>query len=132
MSVLVLAWAGCLILVPASIGEQILGETWTVSRSILPWVVTEQVVWALATGPISLLSAYRRWRMLLTVRVVYLGAVACALALTVPTGEIEWVMSGMVAAAVTNCVILWLASRRLHRELPASEPVSGQPSERTD
>jgi O-antigen/teichoic acid export membrane protein len=132
MSVLVLAWAMCLILVPASIGEQVLGETWAVSRAILPWVVMEQVVWALATGPISLLSAYRRWRMLLTVRVVYLVAVACALALTVPSGDIEWVMSGMVAAAAANCAVLWFAAHHVSRDLPVTEPVSGPPSQRRD
>lgn len=115
MSVLVLAWAGCLALVPLAIGEQVLGETWVGSRAILPWVVLEQVVWALASGPISLLSAYRRWRTLLTIRVAYLTAVGCALAVTVGSGNLTWVMAGMVVAAAANCTILVLASRGLHR-----------------
>lgn len=132
MSVLVLTWAACLVLVPQRIGEQVLGETWTGSRAILLWVVAEQVVWALASGPISLLSSYRRWRILLTVRVIYLAAVACALALTVGSGNLTWVMSGMVAAAVINCAILGLASRRLHDGPPAPRPVQGSTSERSD
>lgn len=132
MSVLVLAWAACLIMIPPHIGEQVLGETWSVSRAILPWVVLEQVVWALASGPISLLSAYRRWRTLLTVRVVYLVVVACALGLTVGSGNLTWVMTGMVAAATTNCAILWLASRRVHRPAPAPETVPEAASEPAD
>lgn len=132
MSVLVLAWATFLFLVPQGAGEQVLGETWAVGRAILPWVVAEQVVWAVASGPISLLSAYRRWRTLLTVRVAYLAVVAAVLAVTVGTGEITWVMSGMVVAAFTNCAVLWFAARRLQGEAPTSELAAHPSSERVD
>ncbi|MCW2738725.1 hypothetical protein [Nocardioides sp.] len=125
MSVLVLAWAGCLALLPRSIGEQVLGETWGSARAILPWVVLEQVVWALASGPISLLSTYRRWRTLLTVRVAYLAAVAVVLVVTVGSGNLVWVMGGMVAAAVANFVILAGASRGLHSEPAATGATAG-------
>ncbi|WP_322920491.1 MATE family efflux transporter [Nocardioides renjunii] len=128
MSVLVLAWAVCLALVPQSIGEQVLGETWMVSRAILPWVVLEQVVWALASGPISLLSSYRRWRMLLAIRTGYLVAVACALTLTVGSGNLVWVMAGMVAAATANGVALLLASRRLTRGATSAAATTGSRS----
>lgn len=112
MSLLVLAWGGCLALLSDGAGEQLLGETWAGSRAILLWPMIELVIWALATGPIALLGTYRRWRTLLLVRVAYLTAVTCALGVTVASGSLTRVMVGMVLAAAVNCVILTFAARR--------------------
>lgn len=112
MCLFVLVWGGCLALLPASVGEQILGETWTGSRAILLWAVLELVMWALASGPIALLGTYHRWRTLLFVRVAYLITVAFALSMTVTSGSVSRVMIGMVLASASNCLILSLAARR--------------------
>ena len=106
MSLLVLGWGGCLFLLPDAVGEHILGDTWSASRSVLIWATLELVLWALASGPVALLTSYRRWRTLLGLRVAYVATVACALAVTVSSGEISRVMIGMLAASAANCTFL--------------------------
>ncbi|MEO5663052.1 MAG: hypothetical protein ABIR39_07195 [Nocardioides sp.] len=112
MSALVLAWGGALLLLPDAAGEQVLGESWANSRTILIWAVLEIVIWALATGPIALLGSYRQWRTLIRVRIVYLITVGCTLGVTVPSGSLTRVMIGMAFASAVNCTILTVAARR--------------------
>ena len=112
MSLLVIAWGVCLALLPTSVGEQVLGQTWAGSREILLWAVLELVMWALASGPIALLGTYRRWQTLLLVRIAYLLAVGVALGLTVTTGSLTLVMIGMLAASAVNLLVLSVAARR--------------------
>lgn len=112
MSLLVLAWGGCLFLVPDALGEQVLGDTWSASRSVLIWATLELVLWGLASGPVALLTSYRRWKTLLCLRVAYLATVACALGVTISSGEISHVMIGMVAASAANCALFLVMAVR--------------------
>lgn len=112
MSLLVLVWGGCLFLLPGVVGEQILGDTWSATRTVLIWATLELMVWALASGPVALLTSYRRWQRLLGLRVIYILAVACALALTVGSGDIAHVMIGMVAASAINLTLLLVLAAR--------------------
>ena len=120
MGLLVIAWGGFLSLVPDDVGVHVLGETWARSSEVLPWAVLELVVWALATGPIALLSACRRWRTLLFVRVAYMAMVTCALAVTIASGDVVRVMIGMVVASAVNCLVLTVAARGLSQERVAA------------
>ena len=85
-------------------------------RSPAAYGVLELVMWALATGPIALLSAYRRWRTLLLARVAYMAMVTCALAVTILSGSVVRVMIGMVLASAGNCLVLSMAARGLSRD----------------
>jgi O-antigen/teichoic acid export membrane protein len=114
MSVLVLAWGGCVGLLPDSVGEQVLGAAWAGSRAILWWSMLDMVLGALASGPIALLGTYRKWATLLLVRVVYLATVAGSLVVTVSSGNLVHVMIGMVFASALSVVVLGVASRREH------------------
>jgi O-antigen/teichoic acid export membrane protein len=119
MSVLVLVWGGCFLLLPDDLGRQILGATWTASRAVLVWATLELVIWALGSGSVALLTSYRRWQALLAIRAVYLVAVACALGLTVPSGDVTDVMVGMVVASAITCTLLFLAAKSLKRRSAA-------------
>ena len=112
MSLVVMTWGGLLALLPDVAGEQVLGETWSSSRAIWLWAVLEIALWALATGPIALLGAYRRWRTLMLARIAYLVTVVCVLGVTVSGGSLSRVMMGMVLASALNCLILTVAARR--------------------
>ncbi|RYC11535.1 hypothetical protein [Nocardioides zhouii] len=116
MGLLVVAWGGFLLLVPDDVGVHVLGETWTRSIAVLPYAVLELVMWALAAGPISLLSAYRRWRTLLLARVAYMAMVTCALAVTIASDSVVRVMIGMAVASAGNCLVLAIAARGLSRD----------------
>lgn len=120
MSALVLVWGGCLYLLPDAAGQQVLGETWSASRTVLIWATLELAVWALASGPVALLTTYRRWKTLLGLRVAYIATVACALGLTVGSAEISHVMIGMLVASTVNFTFVVVLAGRDKGRAPAA------------
>lgn len=120
MSLVVAMWGGFLFLIPDGAGRELLGDTWSASRAVLIWATLELMMWALATGPVALLTSYRRWKELLSLRVAYLVAVACALGVTVSSGDVATVMIGMLAASVVNCVLFYVVAAREQRRLRAA------------
>lgn len=117
MSLVVALWGGFLFLIPDSAGRELLGDTWSASRAVLIWATLELVMWACASGPVALLTSYRRWNELLSLRVAYLVAVACALGVTVSSGAVATVMIGMLAASVVNCALFYVVAARQQRRL---------------
>lgn len=117
MSIVVALWGGVLFLIPDSAGRELLGDTWSASRAVLIWATLELVMWAFASGPVALLTSYRRWRALLTLRVAYLCTVAVALGATVSSGDVATVMIGMLMASVVNCVLFYVVAAREQRRL---------------
>ena len=57
-----LAWGGVLLLVPADIGRQVLGETWPAARAALPGMITFTAAIGATTGAMAVMRALARTR----------------------------------------------------------------------
>lgn len=100
-------WAGGLVLLPASVGEELLGETWEGASTVLPILGLQWVVIGVATGAALGLKALAHARLLLRVTLVQ-GPLAIALgAGGALLGGLVGAATGLLLAQTTGALLIW-------------------------
>lgn len=116
MLAFVIAWGLMVLFLPDRTGTALLGPTWPLTHAIWLWVVLEYCTWALASGPQVRLQSERLWGVLFRLKVLYVLVASAFLAVTIPTGDLEHVMAGMLAAGLINLGAVAFALRRATRD----------------
>jgi len=128
LAAVTLAWGAVLLVLPASVGHALLGESWPGIHAILPWTTGEYVALTVAAAAILGLKVRHRARDLVVQRaaagVVTVVAGTLAAALTHET----WAVSAMlVVAGTTSAVLGWHRFRHEVRH-PSAPPSRREPA----
>jgi O-antigen/teichoic acid export membrane protein len=102
------------LLIPASLGEQILGETWEEARAVLPWVLVMRMASTVTTAQSIGLRAMHDYRATLRLRLV--GGVA-TIVLCTTAGAVGGALGASVALAVVSLLLIPLWQRSLGRQI---------------
>lgn len=112
LAALVLVCSAAALMVPASLGRAVLGETWDSARLLVVPYGTYLLMVCAATGPTVGLTMLERFRALTTLR---LGSLPFVLVVPVAAGAV-WGASGYVTAqaglAGVLALVWWVALRR--------------------
>jgi O-antigen/teichoic acid export membrane protein len=111
-----LVWGGVVMVLPTSIGVQILGDTWTTAHSAVPGLIVWQTALAVSVGAVAglrALAAVRRslWVRILVVPFVVGGGMAGAI-----VGGANGAALGLGAANSLAAVAWWFQLQRALRE----------------
>jgi O-antigen/teichoic acid export membrane protein len=102
------------LLIPTSLGEQILGETWTEARAVLPWVLVMRMASTVTTAQSIGMRAMHDYRA--TLRLRLLGGVATVVLCTA-AGAVGGAMGASIALAVVSLLLIPLWQRSLERQI---------------
>jgi O-antigen/teichoic acid export membrane protein len=106
-------WAGCLALLPDSVGVALLGETWKSASTIIPVMGLEYLFLAAATPFSAAIKAHRAFGLAFSGRLIYSGA---AIAGVVPAlillDSVLAVAAALALAACLNLLVVVLLHRR--------------------
>jgi O-antigen/teichoic acid export membrane protein len=132
MALLCLGLAGCavlwgvgVLLLPDSVGQFLLGHTWSSARPVLPFSAAEFAALAIWNGAVALLRASERTRLSAALRVVYLVlGVSAAAAAALATGSAVGIQAALAATAVALAVISWLRAWPSAEQQQSHSPVA--------
>ena len=122
VSAAVTVWSTIVLLLPDSVGQFALGESWPGARSVLPWMCVEYLFLSLATPTTLWLRVRFAARQLLRNRLAYafllagFGSGAALLA-----SSAVYVAAGLAAAAFVSAALGWIAVLR-NRSLDLAPP----------
>jgi len=118
--VLTALWCSVLLLTPPSIGELLLGDTWPLTRHILPWTSLEYLFVAVANTAILGFQARQAGRLLVNVGI---GGAALMISTSVvaafmASSATPFAIAQVVAMAIGTAVI-WTICVRMMRRSPS-------------
>jgi O-antigen/teichoic acid export membrane protein len=128
-------WGGILLLVPPSVGEELLGETWANARDVLPAMVLFTITIGLTTGANAIMRAlarpeYMLWCSLLLGPLV-LGLAVIGVTWDGPVGA-SWGFAIAGAVVVLPTWFFLMRATRLGRRPAASETLETEIAEAVD
>jgi O-antigen/teichoic acid export membrane protein len=111
-----LVWGGFVMVLPTTIGVQILGDTWTTAHSVVPGVIVWQTGLAVSIGAVAGLRALAAVKRSLRVRIVVAPlVVGGGLAGAIVAGA-RGASLGLGAANALAAVVWWFQLQRALRE----------------
>lgn len=135
-AVLALVWGIVLVLLPTSVGEAILGESWGATRPVLPFMLWVTVAQGVGLGAVVLLRVLGAYRQSFHIRIAgafliaLFGAVGATIGATAAAG-------GAAFAATLTVIALWWRGHRIvsraaldrsRAPLPASDGTAARPT----
>lgn len=105
-------WVVVLLLLPDVVGQELLGETWTRAREVLPALGAMMLVLSVATGANLGLRSLSRSDLLLRIIIVQAPLIVVFTWLGAVTGGLSGAAAGLALGHVAGTVLQWLALRR--------------------
>jgi hypothetical protein len=125
-----LVWGGVVMVLPTSIGVQILGDTWTIAHSVVPGLIVWQTALAVSVGAVAGLRALAAVRRSLWVRIVVAPFVVGGGLVGAIVGGARGASLGLGAANSLAAAAWWFQFQRALREYESAhaEDVGGGPT----
>jgi hypothetical protein len=116
LGALAATWGCLVLLVPASVGKAVLGETWTSARSALLGVILWQIGLAISVGPVASLRALAAIRRSLRVRLLVAPVLVAGALGGATLGGARGASLGLGITNLVAAAIWWLNLERALRE----------------
>ena len=117
-------WGAIFLFLPDSVGRELLGETWTGTRSVLVASIVQQAGAAIAIGPATMLYAMDRAKVTLAIHAVLSPLLLAGGILGVWLGGAEGAAWGFAVAFWAVVPAWWIKVRREARSIAARAAVA--------
>lgn len=108
MAVIVMIWGGVLLLLPNSVGESILGPTWSATRSVLPAMVAFTLLTSATTGASAVMRALNRVHYNLAIALILGPCITIFASVGAVLGGATGAALGFMIAAGTAFIPSWV------------------------
>lgn len=106
------AWVGLLLLLPDSVGQEVLGDSWTGARSALPFLGLQMLLIAIVIGATICLKSIGRAGSLVRLTIIQAPILLAGSLLGAYYWGAEGAAAGFVVAHLVGTVLGWLYVRR--------------------
>lgn len=108
LAIFVMLFGGTLTLLPESVGQGLLGDSWALAGRVLPIITVEYVLWATAVFPVMEMKVRERYGEILMSRFVYVATALIGLCVGLfYVHSVRGVAYGLAFAVFVHSVTAW-------------------------